>query len=100
VGNTGFEVPRQTPGKIEIGIVGGAESGALSTEPDADPLLAMLVREWPRLTPEARLRIMEIAAGGGLALRVAPRDDGDGSSPRSGKTKFRRHGSPRATRSG
>ena len=94
--------------------MGGAESGARPADREADPLLAMLVREWPRLTAESRLRIAEIAAAGGLGVRVPPGCDSDlkvvdhcdplpwlgvrvppgcdsdGSPTRPGKTKFRR----------
>ena len=88
VGNTGFEVPRETTGETEIGIIGGAESGAVPAGLEADTLLAFVAREWPRLAPEARLRIVEIVTAAGVepavaeGLRVARRSRSatDGSS--------------------
>lgn len=88
VGNTGFEVPRETTGETEIGIIGGAESGAVPAGLEADTLLAFVAREWPRLAPEARLRIVEIVTAAGVepavaeGLRVArrSRSASDGSS--------------------
>jgi hypothetical protein len=94
VGNTGFEVPPKHSGEIEIAIIGGAESGARSPAGEPDTLLAFVIRQWPQLAPEQRLRILEIATTPAVpepvTLRVASHCDSDGSSPRPGKTKFRR----------
>lgn len=88
--------------------MGGAyESGARETETTAaeglDPGLMFVSRQWARLTAEQRLRIVEIATSAALepvALRVDPHSGRDGSSRRSGKTKFRRNGSPPVRRPG
>jgi hypothetical protein len=88
VGATGFEQPPILLGKMEIGIIGGAESGAVPASLEADTLLAFVAREWPRLAPEARLRIVEIVTAAGVepavaeGLRVARRSRSatDGSS--------------------
>jgi hypothetical protein len=75
MGNTGFELPAFRSGEIEIGIIRGAESGALrpGTEPVGrlDPALALVARRWPTLTAEQRLAILEIIAAG-IALEAEP----------------------------
>lgn len=87
VGDIGSELPREITGETAIGNSGGAESGALSAGLEADSLLAFLVRQWPRLAPEERLRIVEIAtaadvepAAGGLRVARRSRSASDGSS--------------------
>jgi hypothetical protein len=82
MGDIGFELPRETPGETGIGIIGGAESGALPADPPPaeakdrprDPLLRLVVRRWRRLTAEQCLAIVEIATASrrpdpGLARR-------------------------------
>jgi integrase len=70
VGNTGFELPADSPGGIEIGMAGGAESGALRPEAEAetadglDPALALVMRRWASLTSDQRLAILEIITAG------------------------------------
>lgn len=75
MGSTGFELPADSPSEIEIGIVGGAESGAYRPEADAagglDPALALVLRRWPTLTAEQRLAVLEIIATG-VALEPEP----------------------------
>lgn len=58
MGEEGLEQQGFPPGKTPAGRTGDAQSDARS----ADPLLAFVVRQWPALTPEQRLRIMEIVA--------------------------------------
>jgi hypothetical protein len=47
--------------------------------PERDPLLAVLVNRWPRLTAEQRLAIVEIAAQANADLLEVSRGDADGS---------------------
>ncbi len=67
-------------------VLGGAQSGAESIPialpaamPERDPLLAVLVNRWPRLTAEQRLAIVEIAAQANADLLEVSRGDADGS---------------------
>ena len=77
VGSTGFEEHTFSPGNTAIAQTGGAESGALSPEPAAgtglDPGLAFVSRQWPGLTAEQRLRIVEIATAVALEPTHATR---------------------------
>lgn len=57
MGDIGLARPQSSPAKIHIAAIGGAQSGA--REPD--PALAFVSRQWPDLTAEQRLRIVEIA---------------------------------------
>ena len=75
MGDIGSELPADSPGGIEISVVGGAESGALRPEAEAagglDPALALVSLRWPTLTPEQRLSILEIATAS-AALEAEP----------------------------
>ena len=75
MGDIGSEPPADSPYDNEIGIPGGAESGALRPKVEAagglDPALALVLRRWPTLTAEQRLAVLEIIATG-VALEAEP----------------------------
>ena len=77
MGSTGFEDTVFPSGKTAIAPTGGAESGAREPEPAAgpglDPGLAFVSRQWPALTVEQRLRIVEIATAAALESTHATR---------------------------
>jgi len=112
VGDIGSEPPAFPSGKIEVARIGGAHESDLGVAVAApatgsphgpDPTLAFVSRQWPVLTAEQRLRILEIATAAALepvALRVDSGSDSDGSPRRSGKTKFRRNEARPVSRGG
>jgi len=53
----GVEVPTNTSEKAPFEPQGGAETGALKT----DPLLALVVERWSSLSPQQRLAVIEAA---------------------------------------
>ncbi len=72
VGATRFEQPQDFTKKIDIRVFRGAESGAQSPPADVDPLLAVIVSAWPRLTHEQRIRVIEAAMVDPAAGPIAP----------------------------
>lgn len=94
MGDIGLEQPTFLPEKAGAGETGGAHDFPGDPGVEADPALALVVRRWPTLTPGQRLAILEIATATTLEAVPLPVASGvscDGTSPRSGKTKFRRH---------
>ena len=69
VGATRFEQPAISPGKMEVRVFGGAESGAVQAGRRPDPVLDMVAARWPTLTAEQRLAIVEIATAEEPAIR-------------------------------
>jgi hypothetical protein len=60
VGDIGLEHPTFPPGKIEVRVLGGAESGAVQADRRPDPVLDLVAARWPSLTAEQRLAIVAI----------------------------------------
>ncbi len=46
---------KDSPEKVGVKVVGGAESGAL---PASDSMLSSVLAAWPNLTPKARRRVV------------------------------------------
>ncbi len=53
----GVELLQDTPSETPVQNVGGAENGALLS----DPLLALIVDRWASLSPQQRLAVLEVA---------------------------------------
>ena len=75
MGDRGLKDVRFPSGNTTIVREGSAESGAQSPLADGDPLLAVIVSAWPRLSQEQRIRVIEAAMVDPAAGCVIPLGD-------------------------
>jgi hypothetical protein len=71
MGDIGLEHPAFPTGKMEVRVLGGAESGAVQADRRPDPVLELVAARWPSLTAEQRLAIVGIATAEEPAIRHA-----------------------------
>ncbi len=67
VGLRGVEQPPETPKKMRVSILSGAESGALDARKvESQPDLAMVIEAWPNLPAAIRAGILAIVRAAGV----------------------------------